>query len=222
MSNSYFRQVPNFSYVSRLQDAKKISQYIDVKNFFRRAKLRPDIEGKVEFFDAYLIQGDERPDNVAYKFYEDPTLDWVILISNNILNIQTEWPMSQRNFESYLLSKYGSYSELNQIRYYETKEVKNSEGTVVLPAKLKVNKDYTITFYDAKLQGYTTIANCKVPITHFDYEEEINNKKREIFVLKSDYLRIVLDDIEQIMEYKKGSTQYVSETLKKGDNIRLY
>lgn len=222
MANPYFRQVPNFSYVSRLSDAKKISQYVDVKNFFRRAKLRPDIDGKVEFFDTYIIQGDERPDNVAYRIYNDATLDWVVLISNNILNIQSEWPLSQRNFDEYVIEKYGSYQNAYSSHHYETKEVKNSAGTIVLPAKLKVESSYKITFYDELIGGYTTITDCVREVTNYEYEEEINNRKREIFILKPEYLRIVFDDIEDIMAYKKGSTQYVSETLKKGHNIRLY
>jgi hypothetical protein len=222
MANPYFRQIPNFSYVSRIEDSKKISQYIDVKNFFKRAKLRPDISGKVEFFTSYIIVGDERPDNVAYKFYNDSTLDWVVLISNNILNIQSEWPLPQTNFDAYLLEKYGSYENIYSIHHYETKEVKNSAGTIVLPAKLKVSSSHQITFYDILIDGYTTITDCVQEITNYQYEEELNNKKREIFILKPDYLRVVFDDIETIMEYKKGSTQYVSGTLKKADNIRLY
>lgn len=222
MATPYFRQIPDFSYVSRISDAKKISQYVDVKNFFRRAKLRSDIDGKLEFFQQYLIIGDERPDNIAYKYYGESTLDWVILISNNILNLQSEWPMPQKLFDEYLLEKYKSYDELNKIRHYETKLVKNSDGITILPEKLKVTSSYTVTFYDSNIDAYTTISDCVRPVTYYEYEEEINNKKREIFLLKPDYLRVMLDDIEQIMTYKKGSTQYVSETLKKGDNIRLY
>jgi len=222
MATPYFRQIPDFSYVSRIPDAKKISQYVDVKNFFRRAKLRPDIDGKLEFFQQYLIVGDERPDNIAHKYYGESTLDWVILISNNIVNLQSEWPMPQKLFDEYLLEKYKSYEELNKIRHYETKLVKNSNDTIILPEKLKVTSSYTVTFYDSNIDAYTTISDCVNPVTYYEYEEEMNNKKREIFLLKPDYLRVMLDDIEQIMTYKKGSTQYVSETLKKGDNIRLY
>jgi len=78
MSRPYFRQVPNFDYVSRLAGNKNISDYIQVKNLFKRAKFRPDIEGNLSFFTNYTIIGDERPDNVAYKFYDDETLDWII------------------------------------------------------------------------------------------------------------------------------------------------
>ena len=59
-------------------------------------------------------------------------------------------------------------------------------------------------------------------ITNYQYEEKLNNAKREIFVLKPRYLNIVVDDLEEMMEYKKGSTQYVNETLKRAQNSRLF
>ena len=83
---SYFRQVPNFDYVSRDSNQRQISEYATVKNLFRRGKLRDDIFGNLSYFTKYQIIGDERPDNVAYKLYNDETLDWVILLSNNTLS----------------------------------------------------------------------------------------------------------------------------------------
>ena len=53
-------------------------------------------------------------------------------------------------------------------------------------------------------------------------EEKLNDAKRNIFLLKPAYLNIVFDDLEEMMTYKEGSTQYVSGTLKRADNIRLY
>ena len=108
MAKPYFRQVPNFEYVNRNPDKTDISNYIQVKNLFKRGKLREDIFGNLAFFTKYKIIGDERPDNVAYKIYGDESLDWVILLSNNITNVQTEWPLSQNSFDSILLEKYGS------------------------------------------------------------------------------------------------------------------
>jgi hypothetical protein len=110
MSN-YFSKIPNFDYVSRLPNAK-ISDYIRVKNLFKKVKLREDIFKELAFFERYTIDGDDRPDNVAFKVYDDSTFDWVVLLSNNILNIQSEWPLPQRDFDEYLLSKYGDYDTL--------------------------------------------------------------------------------------------------------------
>ena len=101
MSN-YFKQVPDFEYVSRLPDAK-ISDYIAVKNLFKKAELRPDIFQDLSTFQKYQIKGDDRPDNVAEDFYQDSSLDWLVLTCNNIINVQTEWPMSQRDFDRFLL-----------------------------------------------------------------------------------------------------------------------
>ena len=74
MPNPYFRQVPDFEYVSRLPNAK-ISDYIRVKNLFKRGKLADDIFPNLNFFTKYQVEGDDRPDNVAYKVYNESSVD---------------------------------------------------------------------------------------------------------------------------------------------------
>jgi len=220
MSN-YFNRLPDFDYVSRLPDAK-ISDYIRVKNLFKKGKLREDIFQDLTFFTKYEIVGNDRPDNVAFKEYNDSNLDWVVLQSNNIINIQTEWPLSQRDFDRYMLEKYSTYDNLyNGIHHYETVETKNSKGVVIIPGGQQVPSDYSVTFYDDKLEQMITSSE-KVTVTNYQYEEKIQENKRNIFLLKPDYLPVILDDMEDLMPYRKGSTQYVSETLKRADNIRLY
>ena len=220
MSN-YFNLLPDFDYVSRLPDAK-ISDYIRVKNLFKKGIIREDIFQDVSFFTKYQIVGNDRPDNVAFKEYNDSNLDWVVLQSNNIINIQTEWPLSQRDFDRYMLEKYSTYDNLyNGIHHYETVETKNSKGVVIIPGGQQVPSDYSVTFYDDKLEQMITSSE-KVTVTNYQYEEKIQENKRNIFLLKPDYLPVILDDMEDLMPYRKGSTQYVSETLKRADNIRLY
>ena len=102
MSN-YFSKLPNFEYVSRLPDAK-ISDYIAVKNLFKRGAIPEDILDTVALFTKYQIVGDDRPDNVAFFEYGDQDLDWIVLACNNIINIQSEWPMTQEVFNDYLLN----------------------------------------------------------------------------------------------------------------------
>ena len=218
MSN-YFSKIPDFEYVSRLKDAK-ISDYIPVKNLFKRGKLREDIFQDLTFFTKYDIKGDDRPDNVAFELYGDSSLDWVILISNNIMNIQSEWPLTQKSFDQYLLEKYGDYNTLyNGIHHYETTEIKNSNDVVIVPAGLQVDSDQSFTYFD---NGSDITVNPVIEITNYQYEEEIENNKRNIFAPKARYLNIIIDDLEEVMKYQKGSTQYVSETLKRADDIRIY
>jgi hypothetical protein len=219
---TYFRQVPNFEYVSRTADTKNISEYRTVKNLFKRGKLRDDIFANLTFFTKYQIIGDDRPDNVAFEVYGDETLDWLILLSNNILNVQTEWPLTQDSFQNFLINKYGSDENIFSVHHYETINVLDSAGTIIIPAGIIVDPSYSIEFYDSSLESYITKTNITVPITNYDYEMKIENDKRNIFVLKADYLNVVLNDMNEIMPYKEGSTQYVSETLKRAENIRLY
>ena len=221
MSN-YFRQVPDFEYVSRLPDAK-ISDYITVKNLFKKGKLREDIFQDLAFFTKYQIQGNNRPDNVAFEVYENSSLDWLVLTCNNIINIQTEWPLPQQQFDNYMLEKYGDYDTLyNGIHHYETVEVKNNQGVVIVPAGLQVESDYSVSYYDYINDSQITENDAVVAVTNYEYEERQEDKKRNIFLLKPRYLNVVIDDMEDIMAYRKGSSQYKTETLKRADNIRLY
>ena len=221
MPAPYFRQVPDLEYVSRLPNAK-ISDYIKVKNLFKRGKLADDIFANLSFFTKYQIEGDDRPDNVAYKVYSDSTVDWVVLLSNNYINIQSEWPLLQNDFDRYLLDKYGTYEKLNAVHHYETSEIKNVDGATITPAGLTVASDYSVTYYDAATGQEVEKENTAVEVTNYEYESKIEDAKRDIYLLKPMYLNIIKDDMRDIMPYEKGSTEYLSRTLRRAENIRLY
>ena len=220
MSN-YFRNVPDIDYVSRLPGAK-ISDYIKVKNFFKRGFIREDIFQELSFFTKYKIIGDDRPDNVAWNFYEESGLDWLVLTCNNIVNIQTEWPMTQYNFDKFLLNKYETYEKINEIHHYETIEIKNTRGTILLKEGLQVDSNFSMTYFDDITKEQVTPTKISTSVTNYVYEEKIENEKRNIFLLKPRYLNIIYDDMDEMMSYIKGSSQYRTETLKTADNIRLY
>ena len=221
MSN-YFDKLPDFEYVSRLPDAN-ISDYIPVKNLFKRITLRQDIYQDLSFFTKYEIIGNDRPDNVALKVYGRSDLDWVVLTSNNIINVQDEWPMPQLEFDAYLLNKYGTYDNLNSSHHYETTELKNSDDVIIVQKGLQVPSTYSITYYfDSGIDSGMVTSYPVVEITNYQYEEKLNNDKRSIFLLKPRYLNVIIDDFEELMTYKKGSSQYKTETLKTADNIRLF
>jgi len=220
--SDYFNRLPDFEYVSRLPDAQ-ISDYITVKNFFKKGKLREDIFQDLAFFTKYQIRGNDRPDNVAFEIYGDSSLDWLVLTCNNVINIQTEWPLPQQQFDNYLLDKYGDYNTLyNGIHHYETEEVKNSQGVTIVPAGLEVESNYSVSYYDYFIGLQVTRNNIVEPVTNLVYEERLEDAKRNIFLLKPRFLNVVLDDLEDMMTYRKDSSQYVTETLKRADNIRLY
>ena len=219
---SYFRQVPEFEYVNRSSDGKNIGDFTVVKNLFKRVKIREDILKNLAYFTQYQIEGDDRPDNVAFKVYGDETLDWVVLLSNNITNVQTEWTLTQQAFNDFLIKKYGSIEKTNNIHHYETRELKNDSGEIVVPKGLKVQKNFKIEYYDRKRGDYVIRVNEVDAITNYTYEVLKEESKRNIYLIKAEYLELILEDVDKLMPYKKGSTQYVSRTLKKGEDIRLF
>jgi len=223
MANPYFRNLPDFEYVNRTPGASRdANDYIAVKNLFKRGKLREDIFQELAFFEKYQIKGDDRPDIVANEVYGDPTLDWVILTCNNITDVYSEWPMNNDIFNTYLLEKYGSYDALDNVHHYESNEVKDSQGVVIFAKGLRVGAAQSVSYFDYFSDLQINIANVSRPVSNYEYEENLNNKKRGIFILKSIYLNVVFDDLEEMMQSEEGSTQYVSETLRRGDNPRIY
>ena len=223
MANPYFNNLPDFLYVNRTQDGKNDGDYSVVKNLFKRAKLREDIFENTAFFNKYIVEGDDRPDNVADKIYGDPTLDWLVLTANNVNNVQSEWPMSQSDFNVYINEKYGDETTLySGIHHYKSREVKTTDSSIIIPAGERVSVGQSVSYYDYALGQHVRVTDVSIPVTNYEHEDELNNKKREIFILKQEYLNIVTDDLDEIMKYKKGSTQFLDETLVRGDNIRLF
>jgi len=219
---TYFRNVPDFDYVSRLPGSKSISDYVRVKNLFRRVKIRPDIFADITYFTKYKVNSPDRPDNVAREVYGDPNLDWLVMLSNNIIHLENEWPLTQISFNNYCLSKYGSYENLYNVHHYETQEVRDSRGDIILEKGLQVSSTFNMTFFDPGI-GQEVIANNIVDeITNLDHEERIQDKKSNILLLDRRYINLVINDIDTIMPYKEGSSQFESFDVVKGDNIRLY
>ena len=220
MSN-YFSYIPNFDYVNRIPGDQNISSYTEVKNLFLRVKLNSKIFSEISNFNKYIIRGDERPDNVAEKVYGDSNLDWVILLSNNIINIYDEWPMSNRTFELYMNKKYG-VTKYDDIHHYETTEVKDSGNNfTVLKKGLEVPSDYSITFYDGALGREDTATNITTGVTNYEYEQNLQDQKRRIFLLGESLVGQVVKEMKEIMSYKPSS-QYLDKKTVRGSNINLY
>jgi hypothetical protein len=136
---SYFRELPNFEYIANFPNQSFNTDYVVAKNIFKRAKIRTDIANAVTAFEYYQIIDNERPDQVAAKVYDNADLDWVILTTNNITNINQDWPLDNNSFYKYLIDKYGSEEELGKPHHWETVEFKDEYGRVVVPGGLQVD-----------------------------------------------------------------------------------
>ena len=210
---SYFRELPEIQYQSPIEDRNSSLDYVTAKNLFRRVKLRDDLQNVFTLFNKYEIREGERPDTVAEKLYGAPDYDWVVLLSANITSVRDQWPLSDKDLYLYAENKYGTI--LNDVKFYETTEVRDSKNRLILPAGKVVDKTFTIPNPN---NPYTTL-NPVVGISNFQYEVRKNEKKRSIYVLKPGYLQQYVNDFKDIMYYPKSS-QYVNNRLIKTENTR--
>jgi hypothetical protein len=205
----YFSLIPNISY-----DEKPISypfsesDYVTAKNFFRRYKVNEDVFSYAIYFSKVSIADGERPDTLANKAYGDPFYDWVILLTNNMVNAQYDWPMTNYTLYKTLESEYDDpYTE---IHHYETDEIgQYPAGTHVDETFYNASHKFNINGSIVTRAG-NTISRPVTVAEHFNTE---NEKKREIYLLKPAYFRSFVDDFRRQNLYKK-SGNYISQRLK--------
>ena len=210
---TYFRELPNLNYQSFLKERNNSTDFIQVKNIFRRAKLRDDLSYIFTSLIRYYIRDGFRPDRVAEEIYGDAGLDWVIITSANIINIRDQWPLDSREMYNYASNKYGN--DLNQIRHYVTTEVKDSNGRLVFPKGKVVDAGFTIP----DPASSTATINPFAGVTNYEYETGLNDAKRDIYILDPKYLGIFLKDMRTIMRYK-DSSQFIDTDLIETENTR--
>ncbi len=210
----YFRELPNLRYPSFLREKKSSLDYIEVKNVFRRIKLRDDLQSNFTIFNKYEIEEGMRPDTVAEELYGNPEFDWIVLTVAGILNVRNEWPLSNRDLYNYCFDKYGE--SLNENRFFETTEVKNTDGKLILPKGKVVDSDFTIP----KPGEPTANLNPVVGISNFEYETRLNDEKRNIYVLREGYIQTFLNDIREIMTYDESS-EFIDERTIQTENFYI-
>ena len=215
----YFRELPELEYQSFLSDAISSKEYLTVKNLFRRNKLRDDLQNIFTIFDKYEIVEGARPDMVAEEFYGDAELDWVVLMTAGIINVRDEWPLSNYRLYQYVEHKYGIL-EVNEIRYYETKEIKDSNNKLILPAGKIVDEDFVLNYSDNGNKVSVSGLDVRRGVSNWEYETIENNKKSSIYLLKRGYLQQFLNDMREIMVYGISS-EYVNESLIRTENTKV-
>ena len=216
----YFREIPNLRYPSFLSDRKSSLEYVETKNLFRRIKLRDDLQNIVTVFDRYEIPEGVRPDNVAEELYGSDELDWVVLITAGITNVRNQWPLSSKEIYDYSLDKYGT--DLDNPRYWVTREIKDSKGKLIMAKDNVVDPDFSITFYDTGLSINVTKSGveARTAVSNYEYETLLNDKKRNIFILKPEFLQQFLNDFRDLMVYD-NSSQFINDNMIETENTSI-
>ena len=210
----FFRELPNLLYPSFLPEKTSSLDFIEVKNIFRRVKLRDDLFNNFTIFEKYQIPEGSRPDTVAEEIFGSANFDWVILTVAGIINVRNEWPLSNRDLYNYANNKYGE--SLNSTRFFETKEVKDSNGRLILPKGKVVDSNFTIP----KPGVPTATLNPVVGVSNYEYETRLNDDKRNINILREENLQDFLDDMRNIMTFQESS-EYLDDVTIQTENSNI-
>jgi len=203
----FFSLLPNIEYSEQRVKFRYTEQdYTIAKNIFREFTFDNAIYTTDLFTEVNVING-ARPDYISELLYKNPNYDWTILLTNRIINRFHDWPMSDSAFEKYLYEKYEDPSE---IRHYETIEIKNDLGEVVLP-------EGTIVYYDPSNPSSFTFNYVKsfnpivfetvtgveavVSVSHYEYETRKNIKNSTIQIIKPAYIKDFVRLFREAVKY---------------------
>ncbi len=177
---AYFSNFPLMAY-----DVAGNENYKLLPNILRRVKLRTGIRSGSFLFDSYDVVDGERPEDVAFKYYGDPELHWVILMTNNVTDRYYQWPLTQPQFQEHLTDKYGAGNE-DAVHHYENTQASgptSSSGPNDFSHKVEVNSD----------DGDPDI------ITNRQYEQRKQDEYRSIKLLDKKFLDAFVDEFTSLI-----------------------
>ena len=218
----YFKLTPNISYDTKPTSYPfSESDRVLVNNFFRRHQINSDVYGYATFYKKYAVNEGVKIETIANQYYGRPDYDWVIILTNNLINPQFSWPLNDYTVRKIAEEKYGddTYSGVHHYETIETKSGQVAQGFVVnaLEGGLRVDK----SFYDSPFtywngSQYVTVAGNTVskPVLNFDHEIAENEKKRDIYILKKSFFLKFVEDFKKQNMYSKSS-DFVTKRLKK-------
>ena len=185
----YFKPFPQVFY-----DIKKNNKLEVVTNIMLRFKISEILKSRETSYIQYTIPDGNRPDNVAFNLYGDATLSWLILMTNNIIDPLFDWPMGTKDFESFLVGKYGSlssaYSTIHEYRKILNTQAVLFDGSVVSKRTLVIDQ-----------ATYNSLGETEREfISKYQYEDELNELRRNIVYIPPNKLPNVLSEIEDVFE----------------------
>ena len=178
---AYFSRFPLMAY-----DMKGDRAYKLLPNILRRVKLRSGIKAGVFLFDNYDVKYGERPEDIAFKWFDDAGLHWVILMTNNITDRYYEWPMTQPQFQNFIEDKYG-LANIDGIHHYE---ITQTSG----PTSSNGPNDYSY------LVECNSDEDGAVSVSNRDYEQRLQDKYRQIRLLDKKYLNQFIEEFERLIQ----------------------
>ena len=190
-----------------------------VTNLITRFKFEEGLKQNSAAFYKYNIQDSDTPEIIADKYYGDVEKHWVVLLFNDIVDPQWDWPLDSREIIEYIDKKYTAngaanttvqtgiawaLSQNNVQAYFKIITTTSFDGTQKIE-KLQVDQNTyaniaaTTTSYTTQAGESVTIAVTKETQTYYDYEVNLNESKREIKLLKSEFVDAVNKEFKRVI-----------------------
>jgi hypothetical protein len=170
---------------------------VPVTNITKRFAVTNFLNNSKATFDEYYIQDGERADIIAYEYYGDQTLDWLIFLVNEIHDPYFQWALSEDRFKSYMIQKYGSLAYAYQtVHHYEKiiqqqSEINDGGVTRIIPEKT-LTVDFTT--YNS------LIASERKVLSIYDHENNMNDNNRHIYLLDLNYTLLIKEQHPYIFD----------------------
>ena len=190
----------------RTTDYKLFGKTFNLTNITLRYKFRQNLSKNLYNFYDYTLQDGERLDHLADEYYGDSKFVWVIILSNDLIDPQFDIPRSYDEFRKFVINKYGSWDKVNEVHHYERIAVYKDTITKVAdlnPPLIIEKKLYENVIVDGvKLHEDLEVLldEEKKEVTNLEYETELNEKKRNIKLLDSSQLGLVINLVESVFE----------------------
>ena len=210
---SYFKFLPDVYVRTSSYRQNNVDPYHLAKNIFRRIKIREELDDIILGFSQYTVKNNQRPDEVAQEVYGDANKDWVVLICNNIINLYDEWPMSEDELERYIDSEYEE--DADSVHHWVTQKITDIKGRTLMKDGKIVPEDWSYNRPDG-----TAIPKDELvrPISVYDYESEKNDQKRNIYLLRKNYVSAFVEEFFALCQYLPNDEVDTEKQTKKSKN----
>ena len=204
---NYFSYLPNITYAIGVDNAGHTNDII-LKDYYRLMRLTDESFREATLYNQYVVKNGERPDQISYDTYGDEQYYWVILQINNIIDFSKGWPLSNEELETYIINKYGSIEASSSVSHWETQEVTDEEGNVVLESGLVVPEDFIFYYYPDPAET-TMLSSFPTSVSYSEHERRLNEDKETIILLDKKY---IYDYVREYRNWAKELPNTESQT----------
>lgn len=189
MAQQYFKNFPTIDWNGMVM--------VDLS---RRAAVLQKLSGNPYLFLPYDIQEKDTIESIAYHYYGDPKLSWMIILANNIIDPYTDFFKSEEKLKNFIIDKYKAQAEASESRTLKRYEVLEWTKNTTITDNIiyyynRYNKDIQLNPASFERFGDGDF----LPLRYFEYEERENENKRTIKLISDTYVTQVQREMKALL-----------------------